>query len=213
MKCIRLLLLSFYLILIPAMSNAQNEGVLQNNELGLSFFTGLHLGSDGDSSSFRSIGMNAIYHPVSFIAIEPGVYFTSSKEDEKNRNTGRITTEKDELISYGVGIYYYHNLSNNLYLYLGPRFESTKVNSKRSNNYDLYGNERETEGRNFLIVLGLKYMLNDNIGIFGDFSYGYGIAEGTEKYWDSTGIVTSNYSIETKTKSLSNSFVGVSLYF
>ncbi|MBP7583606.1 MAG: hypothetical protein KBA61_06210 [Spirochaetes bacterium] len=195
---------------------AQNHGTIEGNTFGLTFFTGLSL-DDGpfvgnDETAYRYYGIGLAYHPFTFLAIEAG--FFHKKGDSKNEGSsggGPYSSESEySIYGYSIGLYYYHEVGGGMYLYAGPRLENAK---REYSNEDSTGYVSETEESSDMLslIIGVKYLFNDHIGIFADI--GIGRNSTTQDSESKSGGITSNSYTESSHIAISRSLIGVVFYF
>jgi hypothetical protein len=202
-----ILLLSF-----PVFSDAQEEGFFENNEIGFSFFTGLPYSELTEEEFYRTLGVNLEWHPRPFISIEPGIFISNTTRDDKNNLTDSVSKRDEDLLGFSIGIFYYHNLVNNLYMYAGPRLMLTEWDySSKQGDGSRY--ETDERGRYIMLTLGFKYMFNDHVGIFGDFGLSFGDIKRDRQSWDSSGVLFSDSTEKTDVTALKSGLVGITFYF
>ena len=207
-----MVMVGIFLLCFPVLASAQGEGFIQKNDMGFSFFTGAPFFEGGDAQYYRVYGVNFMYHPLPHIAIEPSIFYYSEARDSRNNLTGQISTSDTDELGYGLGIFYYRNLSTNLYMYAGPRFQFSSYDD--SDKYaDGSRSEYEISSRYIVLTFGLKYMFNDHFGVFGDLGYGFGTEEVDDKRWNSAGTLTDDRTYESDLSSIVNGSVGVTFYF
>ena len=184
-------------------------------KVGLSFFsaeriTDLFL-SDGNlrANFVESTGISLIYHVTDSFALEPSVFFSYR---DYTRKSNDVT---DDYMTAGgaLGIYYYSNLSGGAYMYIGPSADYLRK-EETDNNSDGSYEETNIDSFGISIVLGLKYMFNAHVGIFGDISAGYFVMnhEITDYNPDGSQDGPSDER-ESNNFILSKGLIGVTLYF
>lgn len=211
-------LASLMMFLLTAAVFAQDaQRPITGGKVGLSFFTSekildLFMTEGALKSSFVEYsGVSLIYHVTDSIALEPSV-FVSFWDTTYTNNSGVSNT--DEYLTSGgaLGIFYYSNLSGGAYMYIGPRGDYLRM-EETDNNSDGSRDETKTNGFGASLVLGLKYMFNAHVGIFGDISAGYYITQRDYYEYNTSGNQTSHTERESKSFILSKGLVGVTLYF
>jgi len=186
-------------------------------KVGLSFFTAekildLFMTEGALKSSFVEYnGISLIWHVTDSIALEPAVFF-SFWDTTYTNNSGQSNTDDYMTGGAALGIFYYSNLSGGAYMYVGPRGDYLRM-EETDNDTDGSYDETKTNGFGISLVLGLKYMFNAHVGIFGDISAGYYITQRDYYAYDNTGSQTSHTEREANSFVLSKGLVGVSLYF
>jgi hypothetical protein len=188
---------------VPAYSAKGDSDTLQKGDFGLNFYSGAFLGDGSfignEASIFRTFGISAISHLTSSFAIEPGIFF--KKYDQEYENGG--TTYNKLYLGASIGLFYYSNLKNNMYLYTGPRIEYAYGKQKESGT----STDKSTlHSIGTSAILGLKYMIGSRFGVFADIGLGFFIT----KENDSSGT----HGKETTTSiSLSRGIFGAVFYF
>ena len=95
-----LVLVVFSLPLFAAGQSEGEEPYIHDNSFGFSFLTGFSF-SDGSNDFQNTLGINAFYHPVRFLAIEAGFNFSVTSEDKERQGTASFATGETNYSSYG----------------------------------------------------------------------------------------------------------------
>ncbi|MBP7582996.1 MAG: hypothetical protein KBA61_03110 [Spirochaetes bacterium] len=169
-----------------------------------------------DETVLRIYGIGLAYHPVSFFAIEPGVFFKKGSYERVDvaDDPDSISTEDYLMIGSSIGLYYYSDFGNGLYLYLGPRFDLSRTEEDDKSSSPGWSNKSETREMDYSIsfIVGFKYMFNDHVGIFADMGFGYYKRDREYKYWNNTGTLTDNETTTDESFALSRAILGVAFY-
>ena len=202
----------FLLLTVPIFAQAQDQQYIENNDFGFSFYAGFMYAEPIEYYLGRTYGINMIYHPVRFLSIEPSFMVSIVNAKERNNQTGFTDSDDNLMLGAGLGLFYYHHLGANLYLYVGPRGSYMR---DESNSYDDSGSKSERRGFFWGVTatIGLKFLFNDHVGIFGDFGIGYVRHESTRRSYNSSGTITSDYTTEEDYWSAMSAQLGVCFYF
>lgn len=197
---------------------AQNAGKIEAGDLGFNFFTGVaSLGEDLSlDGSFQVYGIGLVYHPASFLSIEPGVLFSRRSEEDINWAATPDSKHTQDSTSYGVslGLFYIREINTGLYLYAGPRIYYTRSEeSEESKGSWNNRTESESDTIQLSLLIGFKYLFNDHVGIFADMGLSFNSYERKYKSWDTvTGVISSDTETTEKTISLSRAVIGIVFY-
>ncbi|MBP7583486.1 MAG: outer membrane beta-barrel protein [Spirochaetes bacterium] len=211
----RLFIASLMVFLMTAAVFAQDaQRPITAGKVGLSFFTAeritdLFLSEGNLRANFvESTGISLIYHVTDSFALEPSVFFSYR---DYTRKSNDVT---DDYMTAGgaLGIFYYSNLSGGAYMYIGPRVDYLRM-EETDNNSDGSYDETNIDSYGVSLVLGLKYMFNAHVGIFGDISAGYFFMNQERTYYDPSGTPGTPDERESNNFILSKGLVGVTLYF
>ncbi len=203
----------FVLLAVPLIAQPQAQrAYLENNEFGFSFYTGFALYEPMEYTTTRNFGINLNYHPVSFVALEPGFFFTRVESDEKSNLSSNVNSDRSTIAGGSFGLFFYHHLGDNLYLYLGPRGSYMKEDVTSYNNQDSSRSERDGNYWGVSAVIGLKFMFNDHFAVFGDFSCGYLHHKYDYRYINSSGVTTTDRTTTEKYFSATSGVLGVTFY-
>ncbi len=200
----------------PVYAANEKSGALTGGDLGFKFYTGYPMIGEDDytgnfASVFRTIGVGADYHISSSIALEPGFFFSKQEREEKNVTTGETNRYNDQYYGPSLSLFYYINTSNSLYIYFGPRFEFAYHEGEEKYSTGSRMEEKESYV-GAIAVFGLKYMFNDNFGVFGDIGLGYFDRHRTAKSYNSSGAMTNKNERNQSTISFSSAFFGIAFY-
>ena len=214
MRKILFIVLLFCFAVLPLTAES---GKIEANDLGLSFNSSLPIIGEGlyedESSMVPAMGIGVVYHPLPFLAVEPGVLLIMS-DMEKNVDVGTDNGEKREKTwqGYSLGIFYYGDLGSGLYYYAGPRAVYYKYKYERT--YETSNNDNYVEEEQLLISLaaGLKYMFNDNFSVFADFGFGFVNKKEEYETVDPTGVTTDKYTYETTDLRFTKGSLGATFY-
>jgi len=190
---------------------------ITGGKVGLSFFTGEKIldlvMSEGSlrSSLVDFTGVSLVYHVTESFALEPAVFF-SYMDTTYTNNSGQSNTDDNMMAGGALGIFYFHNLSGGAYMYIGPRVDYLRM---EETDKDTDGSYDETKTNSFgaSLVIGLKYMFNAHVGVFGDISAGYFVTQQDYYDYNTSGVQTSHTDRETNTILLTKGLLGVTLYF
>lgn len=213
----KLFVASLMVFLLTAGVFADEQKPITGGKVGLSFFTSekildLFMTEGALKSSFVEYsGVSLIWHVTDSIALEPSL-FLSFWDSTYKSNSGTETTDDYFTGGGALGIYYYSNLSGGAYMYIGPRGDYLRMEETDNDPTGSYDTTK-TNGFGISLVLGLKYMFNPHVGIFGDISAGYYITQRDYDSYNTSGTPISHTERESKSFILSKGLVGVSLYF
>ena len=166
-----------------------------------------------EGEAVNMMGIGAVYHPLSFLSVEPGFLFIKS-DMERDVSEGTDYGQKTEESWMGgsIAVFYYGDLGSGLYFYSGPRF--TYYKNVYEQTYKTGNSDRFTETVQTVLsgVAGLKYLLTNNLAFFGDISGGLISNKYKSKTVDTSGTVTSKYEDKTDEWRLVKGTVGVTFY-
>ncbi len=205
----------FVLLAVPLMAQPQSQAeraYIESNDFGVSFYTGFVLYEPMEYNMIRNFGINLIYHPVSFLAVEPGFFFSRVESDETNNKTGNVDSDQSTTLGGSLGLFLYNHLGGNLYLYVGPRGSYMKEDVTSFNNVDSSRSDRKGDYWGISAVIGLKFLFNDHFAVFGDFSFGYLEHEYDYTYTSSAGAVTTDRTTTEKYFTAASAVLGVTFY-
>lgn len=194
---------------------AEGEAKIEDGDLGFSFFLGSVINEEffvGETDAIaRFYGVGVAYHPLSFLSLEPGLFFMKTDYENENKLTGLDDKQDRLLIGGSLGLYYNANLAEGLYVYLGPRLDNARY-EEDGDNGDGSKRESREQAMSISAVFGLKYLFNDHFALFADFGVGYFSKNETEKYWNNAGVLTTNSERRTDYVALSRGLLGVVFY-
>ncbi|MCP4137754.1 MAG: porin family protein [bacterium] len=212
-----LLVIVTLMLLCPVFAGAEetkeNKSYIEANDFGFSFFTGMMYKEPMDYNLTQNYGASFIYHLGESFAVEPTLFFSRDEDEDANHTSMYIETKKTMSIGGFLGLFYYKSINRSLYFYIGPRLGILSYTSEKSNDTDSSRSKSVKLYYGGFLTIGLKYMFNNHIGLYGDFGFGYLRSKNDTKYWNSSGTLTSDKSSTNNYYSISKSVVGVSLYF
>ena len=192
-------------------------GKIEANDLGFSFSASTPLvGEVGYFSSYTdavpAVGIGAVYHPFSFLSIEPSIFFSKSdKERDYDVGTDNGYNRKIITLGYSLGAFYYGDLGAGLYFYTGPRVAYFKSDDEET--YETGSDEFEEFSQMFLsLAAGLKYMFNDNFAVFADAGFGLVFTSDKRKDVNTDGDITSKYENKTDEWKFTKGSLGATFY-
>jgi hypothetical protein len=99
-----------------------------------------------------------------------------------------------------------------MYIYAGPRFE--RADGERTSQVEA-GEKTEEEWKSDMssLILGVKYLFNNHIGIFADIGIGRNTYNEDSKTTNNSGVVTSSIHYVRSHTAISRSLIGVVFYF
>ncbi len=208
-------LASLMVFLMTAAIFAQDaQQPISGGKVGLSFFTAERIMdmfiSEGNikANYVEYNGISMIWHVTDSFALEPSFFFMFRDYTRKNTDV----TDEYWTIGGALGIYYYSNLSGGAYMYVGPRGDYMRMEVTDNNSNGSY-DQINTNSFGVSLVLGLKYMFNSHVGIFGDISAGYYFMEQESTEYSSTGTPGTPDKRESNIFMMSKGLIGVTLYF
>lgn len=199
-----------------ASKDSNDSGLLTAGDFGFKFYTGYPYSggiyyNGNNATFFRTIGVGADWHITSSFALEPGFFYYYNNKTTKVSGITKKT--EDQYYGPSLGLFYYYNAVNNLFIYSGPRFEYAyhEGNTKDPSSATLFKTKQRDHYLGGVAVLGLKYMFNNNFGIFGETGLGYFMHKGNQKNYATDGTIAETKTTE-KEISLTSAYFGVALY-
>ncbi len=198
-----LLLGAGLLFLGAAPAFAQEPAEIAPGDFGFTFYTGLPFIGDywlpgGEETVTRYFGIGAVYHPLPFLRVSPGLFYMRQKVTEKDKATGDEYDEEDDLVGASLGVFYSHNIGDGLSLYAGPRIEYLHQSSW--DHHSSGESERKQSTIGVIAVFGLQQSVAKRLAVFADMGFGYHWYSEESTWRDTSGNVTS------ETEDVSNEF-------
>ncbi len=210
-----LLVLCCLLTVFAFSSVFAEDAKIEAGDLGFSFYTGFpgfgEMSVGGSETFYRYAGIGVVYHPAAFLSIEPGVFFMKKNREYENKMTGNMDEDDYLFVGVSVGLFYNRNISGGLYLYAGPRCDVGRYENDEKN-YD--GSKAETREMDISLsaIVGLKYLINDHLAVFGDFGFGYYSTNRKYEEWSTMGVTASKTETRNESFALSRGALGVVFY-
>ncbi len=214
MKRVRRTLIAFFILTcsVPVFAQKKDAGKPKTDDLGFLFYTGLPLSGQGFSianmaSLYRTFGIGLAFPVSPSLSLEPGVFFANTNAVSTDQNTGSSDSDDQLYLGASLGIFYYKPIQKTMFFYTGPRLEFGYNQRKEDNSSgDVEKYKRFDIG--IVAVVGLKCMITDKLGVFGDIGLGYYYTNYTR---EATGSSPYKYRDTIHSFTLSKALIGVIL--